>query len=292
MRRQLAETVESLMAGDPRVAVLLGDIGVWAFRRAFAEWPSRIFNIGVCEQSMVGLAAGMAMEGMMPIMHSIAPFVVERCYEQLKVDLCYQALNVNIISVGSSYDYSALGCTHQCPGDVAALLALPGMEIIVPGAPAEFDRLFRQAYSDGSPTYVRLSERSNQSSREVNLGEILLLHEGAAATVIAVGPVLDTVLEAVRGLDVGVAYCTSLRPCDHEFLVSLTTSKVVTVEPYYAGTLAFELRAAVGAKSLSIDSIGVPLRFLDHYGTATEHDRAIGMTAQQIRRRIEGFIDA
>lgn len=286
------QTVEGLMAGDSRVAVLLGDIGVWGFRRAFAEWPSRIFNIGVCEQSMVGLAAGMAMEGMTPIMHSIAPFVVERCYEQLKIDLCYQALNVNIVSVGSSYDYSALGCTHQCPGDIAVLMALPGMEIIVPGAPAEVDRLFRQAYSDGSPTYVRLSERGNESSRDVNLGEILVLREGAAATVIAVGPVLDTVLEAVQGLDVSVAYCTSLRPSDEKFLASLTTRKVVTVEPYYPGPLASQVRAAVGGRMLSVDAIGVPLRFLHNYGTATEHDLAIGMSVPQVRRRIEGFLDA
>ena len=159
MRKQFVLTTEDVMAKDERLVVLLGDISVFGFRNAFQQFPGRIHNIGICEQAMTSVAAGLSKEGLVPVIHSIAPFVVERCFEQIKVDFCYQKLGGNIVSVGGSYDYAALGCTHHCPGDVAILHALPGMEIVVPGAPQEYDQLFRTAYANGQPTYFRLSER-------------------------------------------------------------------------------------------------------------------------------------
>ena len=115
MRKQLVRTVEAVLSEDDRVVLLLGDIGVFGFRNAFERFPHRVYNVGILEQATISMAAGLALEGFIPIFHSIAPFAVERALEQLKIDFGYQRLPGVIISVGASYDYAALGCTHHCP---------------------------------------------------------------------------------------------------------------------------------------------------------------------------------
>ena len=133
MRKQLVKTVESILESNKRSVLLLGDIGVFGFRKSIERYPNRAYNIGILEQTTIGLAAGLSKTNLIPIVHTIAPFLVERAYEQLKIDFGYQELNGNFISVGSSYDYASLGPTHHCPGDVSMLKNIPNMQIIVPG---------------------------------------------------------------------------------------------------------------------------------------------------------------
>ncbi len=291
MRKQFIRTTEEVMAKDERLVVLLGDIGVFGFRNAFQQFPQRIYNIGICEQAMTGMAAGLSKEGLVPVVHSIAPFVVERCLEQLKVDFCYQKLGGNIVSVGGSYDYAALGCTHHCPGDVALLKALPGLEIVVPGTPQEYDQLFRASYANGRLTYFRLSERSNPQSFDVEFGRAKIIQQGKRATVVAVGTALAPTLAATQDLDVTVLYYTTVTPFDGDTLKQHSASgKIILVEPFYTGTLAADIHAAMGSTAVAIETIGVPHRFLTNYGHAEEHDEAIGLTAANIRQRVQGFI--
>ena len=293
MRKQFVRTTEDVMAKDERLVVLLGDIGVFGFRSAFEQFPARIYNIGICEQAMTSLAAGLSKEGLVPVVHSIAPFVVERCFEQIKVDFCYQKLGGNIVSVGGSYDYAALGCTHHCPGDVAILRTLPGMEIVVPGTPQEYDQLFRAAYADGQPTYFRLSERKNPQSFDVQFGRASVLKQGQLATVVAVGTALAPVLAATQDLDVSVLYYTTVAPFDAETLrQNCANRKVVLVEPYYQGVLMQDIVAALAPASVQITTIGVPHRFLTDYGHQEQHDEAIGLTPSGVRARIEQLIHA
>jgi transketolase len=279
------------MGHDERLVLLLGDIGVFGFRNAFKLYPGRTFNVGICEQAMIGMAAGMAKEGLITIVHSIAPFIVERCFEQLKIDLCYQGQPANIVSVGASYDYAALGCTHHCPGDVAVLRALPGMEIVVPGTPTEFDRLFRAAYANNCPTYFRLSERSNQHSCNVQFGRAEVIRRGSLATIITVGPTLTWVIEATQKLDVTVLYYTTVAPFDRDTLRENSPSdKVAVVEPFYEGTLVHDVTSSLKDRSINLLSIGVPRKFLTNYGRATDHDMVCGFTPERIRARLEQFL--
>lgn len=118
MRNQLSKTLFNTMRIDEKIVVLLGDIGVYLFKHIFEEFPTRIYNMGICEQAIISFAAGLSKEGLIPVFYSIAPFVVERAYEQLKIDFGYQKLRGNFISVGASYDYAALGCTHHCPTEI------------------------------------------------------------------------------------------------------------------------------------------------------------------------------
>jgi transketolase len=293
MRKQFVQTVEGLLPEDKRLVLFLGDIGVFGFRKSLKELPERVYNIGILEQSTVSLAAGLSMTGLIPIVHTIAPFIVERCVEQLKDDFCYQKLGGNFVSVGASYDYAALGCTHHCPGDIGILKMLPGMEIIVPGSASEFDQLFRQLYDNGNPTYFRLSEHENSHAYDVSYGEAIVIQKGNSATVLAVGPALAPVLDAVKDLDVTVLYFTTVMPFDSAALRHHCTSdKILLCEPYYHGVLASDIASSMWPDKILIDSVGVPYEFLRNYGKKEEHDNAIEFTSSNIRKRIKNLIRA
>ena len=124
MRKQFVQSVEKILGENSETVLLLGDIGVFGFRNAFRDYPSRVYNIGILEQATISLAGGLAKTGLIPIVHTIATFLVERCLEQLKIDFGYQQLGGNFISVGNSYDYASLGCTHHCPADIGLLKKL------------------------------------------------------------------------------------------------------------------------------------------------------------------------
>lgn len=284
MRKQLVKTVLDVMTKDKRVVLLLGDIGVYGFREAFERFPDRAFNIGILEQSSVSLAAGLAIEGLIPIFHTIAPFLVERALEQLKVDFGYQQLGGNFISVGASYDYSTLGCTHHCPGDVQALKMIPGMQIVVPGCSAEFDAAFRYMYANGKPTYFRLSEQENISPQSNQL-----IKYGKQGAVVVIGPMRDRVVEACKDLDVEIIYHSSLEPFSDISLL-LAPKKIIIVEPFYEGTMSYDIQKALRGHSANILSISVPRRFLTSYGTPEQLDEECQLTASQIRARIREFL--
>jgi transketolase len=294
MREQMVRTLEALLAQDDRLVVLLGNISAGLFDRAlFERNPPRVYDLGILEQALIGVAAGMAMEGLIPVAHSIAPFLVERPFEQLKDDFCYQGLGGNFVSIGASYDYSEDGMTHHAPGDVQILRSLPRMQIVVPGSARELDALFREGYANGAPTYFRTSTRANPEDFAVRFGTAEVVREGPQATVIAVGPALAPTLAATSGLDVTVLYYTTAVPFDGETLRAHSPhGRIALVEPFYEGTLIPEVVAAMGRVPTRIEAIGVPRRVLYHYGTPAEHDEAIGLTPRGIRERLEGFLSA
>jgi transketolase len=293
MRKQFVMTIESLMKEDKTLTLLLGDIGVYGFRNCFADYPDRTFNIGILEPATIGLAAGMSASGLNPVVHTIAPFLVERAFEQIKIDLGYQQLGCNLVSVGSSYDYAALGCTHHCPGDVGILQYIPNMEIVIPGTAEEFDILFRQAYKNNHATYFRLSERSHSQNFAVNFGKANLLKRGKDLTVVAFGPALEYALSAVHDLDVSLLYYSTINPFDEEAIRDCITSskKLLVIEPFYSGTMSQKIIDALHGQSIRVQSIGVPRKFLSNYGTAKEHDEAIGFTSKNIYDRTRAFIN-
>jgi transketolase len=294
MRKQFVTTVEDLILKDEKVVLLLGDIGVFGFRNSLKAYPDRVFNIGILEQSMTSLAAGLSKEGFYPILHSIAPFIVERCFEQLKVDIGYQKFSINIVSVGASYDYAALGCTHHCPGDVSLMLTIPDMNVLVPGTENEFDSLFRYTYKIGKSNYFRLTEKGHSvEGINVEYGKGVKVKSGINGTVIAIGPMLGKVLEACRDLDVTVLYYTTLFPFDgHLLKQNFLNGKLAIVEPFYEGTTAHIVLKELEALPISIKSLGVPREFLTRYGSATEHDEYLQLDTKNIFKRLNTFFNA
>jgi transketolase len=292
MRSQLAATATDLLESDERVAIVLAEISTELFESAVRHDPRRAVNVGIMEQTMVGVAAGFAMEGYHPIVHTIAPFLVERPFEQLKLDFGYQALGGVFASIGASYDYGAEGGTHHSPGDVGLMLTIPGADVLVPGSAAELDRLLRATYADGRMTYLRASVTQNIQTFDVDRGRIDIVRTGSDATVVAIGPMLTRTLEACEGMDVTVLYATGIRPFDTSTLLASITEVpfVIIVEPFYEGTTAPFVVDALRHVSSRVISIGVPRRFIRSYGSVEEHDAELAIDTSGIRRRIAGSL--
>ncbi|MDB4847816.1 hypothetical protein OAI02_04890 [Candidatus Pseudothioglobus singularis] len=286
MRKQFVETVSKIIEEDESAVLLLGDIGVYGFRDVLTRHPERSYNIGILEQSTISLSAGLSMVGLTPIVHTIAPFIVERSLEQIKVDLCYQNLGVNLVSIGGSYDYAGLGCTHHCPADVSILNEIPNMQIIVPGHPKEFDQLFSQNYNNNSPSYYRLSESSNNKSYKTEFGKNIVLQEMGDVVVIAVGPMLSKVLEAIKDLNITLIYCTTVKPFDFSSIESLLNKKILIIEPYYSGPVLTNILRENNSLIGNFTSIGVPNKFINKYGTKDDIDQMIGLDSASIRKQI------
>jgi transketolase len=291
MRKQLALTIDELIKADDKLVLVYGDVGTYGFRNAHAQCPDRVYNVGILEQSMVSMAAGLAMQDFVPVVHTIATFLVERSLEQIKDDFGYQKLGGNFVSIGASYDLASWGCTHECPGDVGILKNVPEIEIVVPGSPSEFDGLFKQSYTNGHPTYFRLSNKNNPESQNVVFGKANVIKTGAQATVIAVGPMLGRVQEACKDLDVTILYYTTLQPFDHETLRdNLHGGKVIICEPYYSGAIGVDIATATASYAVATTYIGVLREFPHHYGTMDDIDAFFKLTADDIRAKIESVV--
>jgi transketolase len=137
MRTAFAAEASELLDEDPLTAVVLAEISADRVAKAGARHPDRVLNVGIREQLMVSVAGGLALAGMRPIVHSYAPFLVERAFEQVKLDLGHQGGHAVLVSIGASCDAAWSGRTHQAPGDVALVDSVPGFSVVVPGHPAE-----------------------------------------------------------------------------------------------------------------------------------------------------------
>jgi transketolase len=291
MRSRFLQTASALLDEREDVVLVLAEISASGFREAARRHPRRVVNVGIREQAMVGVAAGLALEGFRPIVHTYAPFLVERAFEQIKLDLAHQDVGAVLVSIGASHDASHEGRTHQTAGDVALIDTLPGFAIHVPGHPDEAERLLRQAVEQDGRAYLRLSEQANAAPRPIGSGRVEVVRSGRHATVIAVGPMLDRTLAAVEALDVTVLYASTVRPFDTDGLLrTLADPDVVLVEPYLEGTSARLVSAALTRVPHRLLAIGVPGVELRKYGTPEEHDRALGLTAEAIERRVRGFL--
>ena len=293
MRERFYETAAELVDRHDRIAVVIAEIGGSALMAAKRRHPDRVINVGIREQLMVGIAGGLALAGLRPIAHSYAPFVVERPFEMLKLDLGHQDAGAILVSVGASYDSAASGRTHEAPEDIALVASLPGWRIFVPGHPDESDLLLRTAAADDDRVYLRLAEQSNAAARPIAPGRLHVERRGRDATVIAVGPLLDPVLEATADLDVTVLYATTVRPFDRETLRSETATRdVIVVEPYLAGTSSAEVTAALVDTPHRLLALGVPNAEHRRYGTWREHNAAHGLDVAGIRARVLAFLAA
>ena len=291
MRQQFLKTMTDLEHQNENVIVLLNDIGVWAFRHLKAEYPNRVHNLGIMEQASIGIAAGLSMTGYIPFFHTIAPFIVERGYEQLKDDFGYQNINGNFVSVGASFDYSKMGMTHNCPAEVGALMQIPNMQIVLPGTALEEDTLIKSAYNNGSPTYFRLAEKSNSEDHEVTFGKATVIRRGSQATVIAVGNMLESVLQAVQDKDVTILYYTTLRPFDRKTLFETAPNeKILLCEPYYSGALLYDILQTFECKQLQIEMVGMAHEAIHTYGSYEDNLRYFNMTAEVIAEKLNRLI--
>ncbi|MEU2432670.1 transketolase C-terminal domain-containing protein [Streptomyces sp. NPDC007861] len=296
MRDRFIATTTRLLDEDARLALVLAEISRDGFRQAARAHPERVINVGIREQLMIGVGGGLALTGLRPIVHTFASFLVERPFEQVKLDFGHQGAGGVLVSAGASYDWPAGGFTHMAPGDVALMDTLDGWTVHVPGHPDEAEALLREAAGAGGEdrVYVRLSEQSNDQARTVDEGGFLTVREGRDGVVIAVGPMLDGVLAATEGMDVTVLYAATVRPFDaaavHHAAGRCRAADVVLVEPYLAGTSTAAANDALVDLPHRVLGLGVARRELRRYGRIDEHLRAHGLDPAGLRERIVRFL--
>ena len=287
MRAELAKLCFETVKTDVKSVVMVGDISHFLLRETEQIAPDRFYNIGICEQSMIGMASGMAIEGLRPIVHTIAPFLVERAHEQIKVDLGYQHTEVTIVTVGGTYDYSDLGCTHHCYNDIALMKSIPNMEVYEPGTPKEFRELFTQTWGNGNPKYFRLSAHTHSQDVTVQSREVNVIRDSVDGKwVFVTGHLLDDVLEDSTCGVIYVSTLHSMSKSSIEMLNKLFTkqSKLYSVENHFKigglGDLVSDIF------SLPVKRIGLDRKFLTNYGTYNDLRKESNMDRESILRQL------
>lgn len=288
MRKQFRETILDLAKSDERIVLLFGDISVYLFEEFKVKHPERFYNLGICENSLISVASGLSSQGFFPIVHSIAPFITERCLEQIKIDMCYNKFAGNIVSCGASFDYAWDGPSHGSYIDLAILRLLPGIEIIQPGSRKELDILLRSQYDSGKTTYFRLSDNPHDINMPVEFGRaVILKNPGSKITVMTAGPMLSNVFEACKDLNVNLIYFHTIKPIDKEVITKFKNTKILVIHD------AFGLYEAIcEVQDLSISYYGLPDEFLNTYGTLNNIREKIGLDIKSIREALKHHIDA
>lgn len=292
MVKQFVNDVSDLIERDPKTVLVLSGIRQFSFRNVMEKYPQRAFDIGIMEDSAVSVAAGISASGMIPFLHTWAPFLIERAYEQLKLDFGTQSLQGNFISAGASYDLTDFGESHYCPADVPILKQISHMEIVIPGTAREFGRLLTESYNDGKPTYYRLSDQVNERSYEVEFGKAAIIRRGTQGTVIAVGPMLDIILSAAEDLDVTILYYTTVEPFDVETLKeNLSGDKILICEPYNKGAFLPDIIQGLPGEKIKIEFIGFDKADECKLGSFNENKSGWGLNHKTIRKRLQSFLE-
>ena len=175
MRRQFKDTVMRLAEQDDRL--LLWVISVFLFNDFSSRHPDRLHNVGICENTLISMAAGLSATGFYPVVHTIAPFVTERSYEQVKLDMCYNGFGCTIVTTGGSFDYAWDGATHHCYTDLELMRMLPDMQVMQPGSKKEFDILLQDVTITANLRICELPLMNMDSICRLYLGMELLLRK-------------------------------------------------------------------------------------------------------------------
>ena len=283
MRKQFRDTVVELAERDPKVVVVLGDISHFLFIPFQEKNPTRCYNMGICESALVSITAGLSAQGFHPFVHTIIPFITERCVEQIKLDMCYNQFGGNIVSTGASFDYAWDGATHHCYGELAIFRMMPGMEVTQPGNRKELDTLIRSQYNNGRPTYYRLSDHNHPLDFPIQFGKANILKDtGAKLTVMTAGPILGNVLEACQDLPVNLVYFNTIKPIDREAIARFKHTKILVVHD------AHGLQEAIHeVPDVQTTYHGLPDQFCAWYGTVHDLRKKVGLDPAGILNAVQ-----
>ncbi len=261
MRTAFIDTLNDLASRDERIWLLCGDLGFSVLEPFAKNFPNRYVNVGVAEQNMTGVAAGLALSGKMVFTYSIANFPVIRCLEQIRNDVCAHNLNVKIVSVGGGFAYGSAGYTHHGTEDLAIMRVLPNMTVLAPGDPIETKLLTIAAAERPGPCYLRLGKAGepiiHTSQPHIEIGKVIVLREGDAGTVISTGATLGMAMKAANelaalGVSVTVLSMPSLSPLDKDaiLLAAKNTGRIVTVENHGLGGLGSAVAEVLAESSI------------------------------------------
>jgi transketolase len=302
MRNAFADELTKLGSEDARVVMLSGDIGNRLFDKFKDKHPSRFFNCGVAEANMMGVAAGLAMNGLRPVAYTITPFVTTRCLEQIRTDVCYHEAPVAIVAVGAGLAYSGLGPTHHACEDISFLRSIPNMVVVCPGDAFEVRGALRAALQQDRPVYIRMGKKGEPVVHkgpiaDFAIGKAITISEGSDVCLLSTGNMLPEAIEAARrlnenGISAEVVSFHTVKPLDEARLkASFARFRLMaTLEEH---SLIGGFGAAVSEWLVDSETphkkflrFGTPDSFFKKSGEQEYAREVLGLTGHQIAEKI------
>jgi transketolase len=300
MRNAFAEEVTKLASENSKVVMLSGDIGNKLFDDFKKVDSSRFYNCGIAEANMMGVAAGMALSGLRPIVYTITPFTTTRCFEQIRVDVCYHKAPVIIVGTGSGLSYAELGPTHHSLEDLAILRTLPGMRVVAPCDANELRSILRVALQEDGPTYIRIGKKGERivydTPPRVEIGKSIIIRSGIDICIACSGTLMDEVLQTAdmlmeKNISAEIVSMHSVKPLDVDYLnvASQRFKLLVTVEEHgLIGGLAGAVAEWKSINNINFRhlSCGVADEFMHEVGSQDYARNKYGLKASQIANQI------
>ena len=298
MRKTCLDMVYELARKDPRIFFIGSDLGVGTLKQFKAEMPDRFFMEGVSEASIVGVAAGLALEGKIVYVNTIATFLTRRCFEQVALDLCLHQANVRLIGNGGGVVYAPLGPTHEAIEDIAIFRALPGMTILAVADAEEMRRMMPATVAHLGPVYIRLGKGGEpiltNDRVPFEIGKAIPMREGEEALIVTTGVMLKAALDAAdalaaAGLPTAVLHTPTVKPFDQETFLQLAqpARTVVTIEEHSViGGLGSAVAEVIAETDFPVPKrfrrLGFPDVFPDRYGNQASLLKRYDLTAEKL----------
>lgn len=302
MRKLFSNYIEQISEQNENLVFITGDLGYGALENLKLKLGNRFINAGVAEQNMIGMAAGMAYKGFQVICYSIAPFVVYRCLEQIRNDVCFHNLPVYVVGNGGGYGYGIMGSSHHAIEDIAALSGLPNMTCYIPSFSEDLLTSLNDMLNKRAPAYLRLGLGKNmpEGSEVNNIGVEIRVNSNPKLTIISQGPVTNNVIEALNLIDnIGDVdlFTISKMPLielPEQIKKSLLiTRRVLTVEEHISiGGISSIVSFAIMREGITIQkykslyALGYPENL---YGSQNYHQKLSGLDSINIFNTINSF---
>jgi len=244
MRDAFIKTLSTLVENNPEIILITADLGFGVLNDFIYKYPNNFINAGVAEQNMTGLAAGMALEGRVVFTYSIANFPTLRCLEQIRNDLCYHDLNVNIVSIGGGFSYGSLGISHHATEDLAILRSLPNLTLASPCGLWETEQATKALFDSPGTGFLRLdkstgNDKPNNANEKFKLGKSRKLKDGKDCTIIVTGGILEEAQLAAtelykENIDVAIISMHTIKPFDNNAILDAynSTNAIITLEEH------------------------------------------------------------
>jgi transketolase len=306
MRKTVLESVHRLARLDPRVVFIGSDLGAGVLAEMKAEMPERFFMEGVAEAHVIGMAAGLALDGFLPYLNTIATFITRRGYEQVALDLCLHDVPVRLIASGGGTVYAPLGPTHMAIEDIATMRALPNMTVVAPADANEMTQFMNRTLDWAHPIYIRLAKGSDPIVTGVDepfeIGRAKPMRAGEDVGFVTTGIMTGRALAAAEslaasGVNAAVLHVPTIKPLDTEAILGLarSTRLLVSVEEHSLigglGTAVLETLSDAGAAT-PVVRLGLRDAFIHSYGSQNDVLAAAGLDAPSIAAAVAARLGA
>ncbi len=306
MRNTFAKELLNLAKKDKDIVLLSGDIGNRMFDELKENCPNQFLNCGIAEANMMSMASGMALSGARPVIYTITPFTTLRCFEQIKIGVCYHKAPVIIVGTGSGLSYAELGPTHHSLEDIAILKTIPDINILAPADSIELSYFLKESLTLQMPTYIRIGKKGepnlNINNVKPKIGKANLLKNGNDIILLGIGPILGEAIEASsilknKGINLAVVSMGSVRPLDSQFLHYIRERKFrhwITLEEHgMEGGLGASILDWIYSnnlnKEINFSRIAVPNQFINKLGNQSYIRNQLKMNAEGIANFINNL---